>query len=224
MEKRSIRSKGIRTLLLVCLLMVFGPPALAHLPRLVQESRVVDVKDPEISQAFYARLAGKPAVYEIRSPGDFLLYVNLLVPDQPDVSTYISARIARVEVGGSETLILLLDGQDYTWTPFFEPFAGDRYLMGPEFEQRVPAGHYRIEVFSPQNEGRYVFSVGKREAFTPAETLHTIKILPALKRDFFGKSPLTAYFNLVGLFMLIFGALLAVPLYLLARRGLKDVK
>ncbi len=224
MEKRSIRSKGLKTLLLVCLLMVFGPSALAHLPRLVQENKVVDVKDPEISQAFYARLAGKSAVYEIRSPEEFLLYVNLLVPDQPGVSTDISARIARVEKSGSEAFLLLLEGQDYNWTPFFEPFAGDRYLMGPEFEQRVPAGHYRIEVYNPQNTGRYVLSLGKQEKFTPAETLHTIKILPALKRDFFGKSPLTAYFNLVGLFMLIFGALLAVPLYLLARRGLKDVK
>ncbi len=218
MQKRPRKSRSFKTLLLVCLLLAAGPTALAHLPRLVTEDQAVEVQNPEVSQAFYARLRGNPAVYEIRAPGKFLLYVNLLVPDLPGIDTEISARVILVGEEKDEELISLLDGENSRWEPFFEPFAGDRYLMGPEFEKIVPSGHYRIEVFSPHNTGRYVLAVGKREEFTLAETLHTIKTLPALKRDFFGKSPLTAFFNLVGLFMLITGAIFFVPLYFIARR------
>jgi len=218
-KKRSSKSRSFKTLLLVCLLLAVGPTALAHLPRLVTGDQAVKVQDPEVSQAFYARLRGNPAVYEIRAPGEFLLYVNLLVPDVPGIATDISARVIRVGEDGGETILSFLDGENSRWEPFFEPFAGDRYLIGPEFERTVLSGHYRIEVFNPQNTGKYVLAVGKREAFTPAETLHTIKTLPALKRDFFGKSPLTAFFNLVGLFMLISGAIFFVPLYLIARKA-----
>ena len=217
--KRFGRHKSIKMLLLVCLLLAIGPTALAHLPRLVTEDGAVKVKDPEISQAFYARLEGRPAVYEIHAQQDFLLYVNLLVPDLPGIRTDISARVARVEEDGSEALLYFLDGEGNRWEKFYEPFAGDHYLMGPEFKKKVPAGFYRIKIISPQNTGKYVLSVGKQEEFTPSETLQTIKILPALKRDFFEKSPLTAYFNLVGLFMLILVVLLALSIYLIYRWG-----
>ncbi len=44
-------------ILLLCLL-VIGTTGLAHLPRLITEDRVVEVKKPENSQAFYGQLTG----------------------------------------------------------------------------------------------------------------------------------------------------------------------
>jgi hypothetical protein len=44
--------------------------------------------------------------------------------------------------------------------------------------------------------------VGEKEAFTPKEAINAIISMPKLK-SFFQRSPLTAYFNLIGLFTLI---------------------
>ena len=44
------------------------------------------------------------------------------------------------ETGGTEELLARLDGKAYAWRPFYEPFGGDRYLLGPEYDEQVPAG------------------------------------------------------------------------------------
>jgi len=41
--------------------------AFAHQPRLIGDKPTIEVRDPEISQAFYAWLAGAPQTYTIRS-------------------------------------------------------------------------------------------------------------------------------------------------------------
>ena len=220
MFKHSRGLKYLISTLLLLLLLTTGGTALAHLPRMVMEDRLVQVKDPEISQAFYGKLAGSNHIYEIQSDDEFLLYISILVPDLPAIETNISARVVQVDGDSTSETLALLDGERHHWQEFFEPFAGDHYLEGPEFEKRVTPALYRIEVFNPSLSGKYVLSVGKKEVFTLAETFHTIRTLPALKRDFFEKSPLTAFFNLVGLFMLIAVAALAVPLYFLGRRFL----
>lgn len=179
------------------------PIDLAHLPRIIEQEQTVEVINPEISQAFYGRLQGTPVQYEIHSDVDFLLYANMLVPDLPDVRTDLSATGTRIEKDGTVKIIFVLDGKDHAWESFYEPFAGDRYLKGPEFEKKAEPGTYRIEISNPGNSGKYVLAVGKTESFTFAETIHTGKVLPALKRDFFEKSPLSAYFNTIGLFLFV---------------------
>jgi hypothetical protein len=173
----------------------------AHQPRLVGDRPSIEVRDPEISQAFYARLAGNPQTYYIRSEAPLRLYVNLLVPDIPGIETDYEAVIARETEGAGEVLARL-DGKAYAWRPFFEPFGGDRYKLGPEFDEQVPAGSYTVVVSSPDNAGKYVLAVGKIEKFPPKEMVRTIVALPKLKK-YFGKSPWTAFFNLSGAFLLV---------------------
>ena len=38
--------------------------------------------------------------------------------------------------------------QSAGWTEFYENYGRDYYLMGPEFDKTVPAGKYKIEVYS----------------------------------------------------------------------------
>ncbi len=177
-------------------------PALAHQPRLVGDKPSIEVRKPEISQAFYARLAGGPQSYYIRSDAPFELYLNLLVPDLHGIDTDYEAVLYRSN-GTPENAIARLDGKAYAWRPFFEPFGGDHYLLGPEFEENVPAGTYIVVVSSPDNNGKYALAVGKKERFPPGEIVRTIGLLPRLKKEFFGKSPVTAYFNLSGAFLLL---------------------
>jgi len=178
-------------------------PAQAHQPRLVPGGALtIKVENPETSQAFYSELVGQIQVYEINSDKDFLLYVNLLVPKTPQAKTDFWAVILKDEPGQAQWLGEL-DGTKFNWQEFYEKFTGDNYLKGPEFEKEVAAGKYFVRVLSfNSNQGKYVLAVGKEEKFTLKEILNTIKLLPTLKKDFFGKSPLTAYFNLTGLFLL----------------------
>lgn len=104
----------------------------AHQPRLV-ESDYVRVENPEVSQAFYDELTGQEDIYTIESKEPFSLYVGLLVPDIPVIQTDISARITKMSDPDFE---VILDGTQHTWTPYYEPHAGDHYLTGPSFQSK----------------------------------------------------------------------------------------
>lgn len=161
------------------------------------ESDRVEIKNPEVSQAFYGELKGSPSEFHIQSDQDFKLYVGLLIPNIPGVQKDISAEIHRIENGKNE-LIALLDGSHYDWTPFFEDFAKDRYFWGPEYKaddsikgeklngRPVLAGDYRIKIFSPSNDGKYILVTGFLEEFPLNEILKAAIILPRLKAHFFG--------------------------------------
>ena len=199
--------------LFVILFFVFVPVfVFAHQPRLV-EGNFIEVKNPEISQAFYGELAGEPAYYKIESDKPFNLYVGILVPDIPDIGKNVSAEIY-LEKEGQKELLALLDGLNHSWPGYHEEFANDDYFWGPEFRDenaeefipkgiRVESGVYLVKVFSPDNQGKYVFVVGEKEEFPAGEIINTIKILPKLKSDFFGKSAWSAFFNRIGLFLII---------------------
>jgi hypothetical protein len=156
----------------------------AHQPNLVGCRTLVTVDDPEVSKAYYGELAGAPAVYEVRSDSSFALYVNILVPDIPGVTTDLSA-----DIFASDQLVTRLDGTKHSWAEFYEPYGNDSYLMGPEYRGEVGPGIYRIQVSNRSNRGKYVLAVGELERFPPSVVLRTLLVMPALKRDFFGKSP-----------------------------------
>ncbi len=201
---------------------LFALAVLAHQPRLVGDTPLIEVANPEISQAFYARLTGRPQTYRIASSGPLHLYLNILVPDLPRIDTDYRAVVYR-STESPENVIGVLEGRDFEWKPFFEPFGGDHYLLGPEFERDVAAGTYIVVVSSPDKTGRYALAVGKEESFPAGEIIRTIVVLPRLKKEFFGKSPLTAFFNLSGVFLLIILVVVAglVALVLVLRRRRK---
>ena len=74
---------------------------------------------------------------------------------------------------------------------YFEPFAGDYYLKGPEFKKAVPAGNYQIVVFNRENTGKYVLAVGEKEVWDLASIIPTIYALPWLKVNFFNTSAMS---------------------------------
>jgi len=187
--------------------------ASAHNPRIVGNQETVRVLNPEISQAFYGVLQGAGQWFEINSDKDFTLYVNLLVPKINGVNTKLLFEIYKKE-NGEQNLIANLDGENFSWSEFYEPFGGDTYLKGPEFKAEVLKGDYQIRVTHCHADepagadeascafSKYVLVVGEKESFPPKEILNAIYLLPTLKKDFFNRSPLTAYFNYSGLFML----------------------
>jgi len=194
----------------------------AHQPRIVSEE-MTHIENPEVSQAFYAELKGNPDFYQIKSEAPFKLYVGILVPDLEGIDKDVSVEITREDLQIGEKLVqeheneealIILSGLEYEWTRLYEPFGGDWYWEGPELrgnspEEELPEGIkvnegvYTIKVFSPDNQGKYALVVGEKEEFPLKEMVHTLFTLPKLKAEFFERSPWTAYFNLVGVFLAI---------------------
>lgn len=184
----------------ICLFLGFAQSALAHLPRIIyNRSNDIQIKDPQASQAFYDELGGNPRNYLINSDTDFNLYINLLTPAYSNPNGKYSAKIFLIKNGNDEE-VAFIDGQtDFLWQEFYEPFGRDYYYKGPEFEKSLSAGDYKITVFSYENKGKYVLTVGKEEKFPLMEILNIYWVLPLLKQEFFKTSILEFFLTPFGL-------------------------
>jgi hypothetical protein len=111
--------------------LVVASPAVAHQPHVVGEASRVVVSDPEISGAYYGRLPGGPARYEIVSRRPFTLYAQITVPDIRGARR--DYRLTILGPGGQ--LLAQLSTPTARWKRFFEPFGGDHYLTGPEYRR-----------------------------------------------------------------------------------------
>jgi hypothetical protein len=197
----------MKKIIFILAFLLFTQVTLAHQPRIVDKEMTI-VKNPEISQAFYGELNGEPEYYKITSDKEFELYLGVLVPDIEGIDKDISFTVYK-----DEEVLWDFDGLNHEWTYFWEEFGGDGYYDGPELRSNpneeypkgvmADSGTYEVKVYSPDNEGKYVLAIGTIESFPLGEILNTIKTLPTLKSDFFGKSALSAFNNKIGMF--IFG-------------------
>jgi hypothetical protein len=169
--------------------LVVASPAVAHQPHVVGDAARVRVSDPEISKAYYGRLPGVPARYEIVSRRPFTLYAQITVPDIRGARR--DYRLTILGPGGQ--LLAQLSTPTSHWKRFFEPFGGDHYLTGPEYRRHVPAGNYIVQVARPTNRGTYVLAIGEAEQWGPIEALSALIALPTIKHDYFHQSVLQAW-------------------------------
>jgi len=200
-----------RVVFLIALLLVSLSFVSAHQPRIVYDKEVygLDVKNPEVSQAFYGELKGQPEYYKISSDTDFQFYLQITAPDIKDARTDFV-----FEVYKDYNVYFTLNGSEYNWTKFHEEFANDDYLSGPEYDRQVPPGDYLIKVFNKDNAGKYVLVVGKKESFPLGESLGTIMSLPKLK-VYFDKSSLSAYWNRIGLYFVVIPFLVIIVIFII---------
>lgn len=213
-------SKTFQKIFAVLLLAFFLVPALAsaHQPR-ITESRLTQVPDPEISKAYYGKLSGEPDVYTIEASEPFDLYVNVLVPDIAGQKKDVSAVV--IKDGNTEAPLAVLEGINFEWKQFYEPFGADSYWMGPEYKARALAGTYEIRVWSSNNDSKYSLAIGEKEAFDTRETLNALTIIPELKKNFFDESPIVFIASPFGWGLIVAMYLLAVIVGLIYRAILK---
>jgi len=161
------------TLFLLCILVfsLIVTNIYAHRPVIVKnessKDKPVIIKNPEISYAFYGILSGEPHYYKIVFSKPFDFYVNILVPDYLPKTDLITKHDMSFEVLKDNTSIYIIDGNNFEWKRFYEPYGRDNYYMGPEFDKNVEAGTYYIKVFNKTNTGKYSLATGKKESFTP---------------------------------------------------------
>ncbi|MGB9609127.1 MAG: YgaP family membrane protein [Minisyncoccia bacterium] len=205
----------------------------AHQPRIV-DSRFIKIHEPEISKAYYAKLSGEPDVYLIKSDKPFDLYVNILVPDILGQKKDVSAIINRLSKNGDsleKIKLAFLDGKNFNWKLIYEDFGADNYFMGPEYQSRVEAGSYEIQVWSDNNDSKYALVVGEKEYFNLKEIINAFTLIPKIKNDFFNKSPITFIVSpfawgaifIIFFFAFIFGLIFRFILKLLAKNSLRGL-
>ncbi|MBM4240310.1 MAG: hypothetical protein FJ150_01300 [Euryarchaeota archaeon] len=196
----------------------------AHQPRLdigadVSIENPIIVQNPEISQAFYGELNGKPDYYKISSDKTFKLYINLLVPASPGISgDFVSAEV----LDANKTPIIFINGTNASWKPYFEEFGGDNYLKGPEVRQTLGPGTYYIKVFNAENQGKYSIAIGEIESFPVDESLKALITLPQLKEKFFGKPVSTLFLEFLGI-ILALGSIMALFAMLIKSRKSEEM-
>lgn len=204
--------RGPIVIVLSFVFVLFCGPALAHLPRLAGLAVATVIKDPEISQAFYGKLNGAPAIYTINAPSPFHLYLQLLSPKTADARTDFSAAIIK-----DGRPLADLQSADGLWSVMYEPFGNDYYFQGPEFETDASAGVYTVEISNPGNQGAYALAVGKTEIISLGGLLGTLSALPVLKTEYFGEPAWTAYNNFIGLSALIILAVIGIVSYFVVK-------
>ena len=167
----------------------------AHQPRYVQDNQLTVIKNPEISQAFYGELKGRPAYYLIDLKEGRDLYFQILVPDLPSITKDKTVTIDYAPVlGQSAVNFAKIYPASAVWQNFYEEFAGDNYLEGPSVKKSGQPGYYFIKITSPDNSGKYVLVAGEKEEFPPLEIAKALITIPQLKKDFF-QEPLGQWFN-----------------------------
>lgn len=198
-------------------------PALAHNPRLVGNSTTTPVYNSDISQAFYGEMPGVPVMFTLDLKDEQELYVQILVPDAPNIATDKSVTLTYAPEGEQPKFFGQINGLSYSWKSYFENIARDNYFQGPELKKIAQPGKYQLIITSPDNTGKYVLVVGQKEAWSLNEIWQTVKVTPTLKAQFFQKSIFTAYFNYVGLAIII-PLILIIGLIFLIRFIIKKIK
>ena len=150
-------------------------PLHAHQPKLINYSPTIDnpnvVIFPEISKAYYSKLTGQPHYYVINSEDDFLFYTSILSPKINEEPSRFSLEV----LDGDQNIVYKVDGSNFEWTAWYEPYARDWYWKGPEIGVEsgkefqtsftIDAGTYYIKVFNESNTGHYSLAVGEAEFF-----------------------------------------------------------
>ena len=161
--------------LLLFILFLFCLPLQAHQPKLINYSPTIDnphaVIFPEISKAYYSKLTGQPHYYVINSEDDFLFYTSILSPKINEEPSRFSLEV----LDGDQNIVYKVDGSNFEWTAWYEPYARDWYWKGPEIGVEsgkefqtsftIDAGTYYIKVFNENNIGHYSLAVGEAEFF-----------------------------------------------------------
>mgnify|MGYP001259686772 CR=1 FL=1 len=166
----------------------------AHQPALNNEntsspSNAYLIEKPEVSKAIYGTLKGDEHYYTIKSDINFNFYVGITTPkiDGCDTFNKFSVSVTKVSKGVEENL-LVLDGENYEWWEWYEPYGKKFYWIGPEYGAEFKstniykAGDYLIKVFNNNNQGKYVLATGDIEKFGPLVIAKLPLIMPKVNK------------------------------------------
>ena len=71
------------------------------------------------------------------------------------------------------------------WQEYYESISREYYLKGPELDKQLPVGKYKIEVYSGDNQGKYVLVVGKNDVYDYSVNFKYLLAVAVFKSIFF---------------------------------------
>ncbi len=196
------------SILVASIFLLMAPLAVsAHSPSYIGTSNIETIPDANTSRAYYGELIGKPAEFDITLLSTTTFYISILAPDVAGARSDFAVRM----LSATGDTVLTLE-QKSPWEKWYEEFAGDWYLKGPEMRRALAAGTYTIIVSNPENQGKYVLAPGEAEVFTVAGIPKTIAEIYHVKTEFFGKPRYSIFEGIIGkvLFGLSFALVLTV--------------
>lgn len=188
--------KFLAGLFALWVLFVLPIQAQAHQPRIVENEKT-EIRNPEISQAFYGELQGGPKTFVIESDKDFDLYLQLLVPKTTNPDARYSA-VAFESTDQGRIPVASISGEGQEWREYHEEFANDGYLQSQGTEYQARSGKYEVDVFGNGDSGKFVLVIGKAESFPASEIWNALVVVPQLKKEFFQTTPLTLVWTKFG--------------------------
>ncbi len=180
--------------------LLFSQIASVHQEKIIyNQGGDIKIENPEVLQTFYDQLGGGTRNYLINSGTGFNLNIKLSVPASSNYNGRYSAKVFLADQD-----VAFLDGQtSFAWKEFYNSFDREYYFLGPELAKPLPAGAYKITVFSYENRGKYILTVGKYQKFSFLNLLSAYFILPTLKLEFFQTSVWQFFLSPVGLILIL---------------------
>ena len=163
------------------------------------------IKDASVSNVVYGELKDKPDFYELNLAKPYDLYAQITVPfvegmEKPNFSLILTKK--------DGTQKFMLSGTGYDWKLTTDSLTKDQYYLGPDKEIKGAIGKYEIEIVAPGYAGKYILTVGKKDANAIGSSLHQVS-LGSKNSTFFGKSATASFVSPIGLLTL------AIPLALI---------
>ncbi len=198
---------------LVVIGLAFSHSLFAYVARIVPAGEAsVSITSLEQSQYFFDTLAGSPRPYlfELSQPAELKAF--LMVPAASNQNGRYSFRLFLVGAT-EERQILAADAAAAEWQETYDALMREYFLKGPEVNQQLEPGKYRLEVYSAENVGKYVLALGDKDAYTLNSLLPFYWQIPQLKMRFFETSILEFFLTP---FSLAIAVLVGVLLILIA--------
>jgi len=197
LDKKYVNFHLFTLFLVFVVFLFFITSSFAHQPVLnteekMDKSKPYIINEPEISKAIYSTLNGNYHYYKISSDKSFNFYVGLTVPKIDDCVDFLRFSFAILD--HDFHTIHELDGQNFQWWEWYEPYGRKWYWVGPEYGKDFKSTHvfnsgtYYIKVYNKENKGNYVLAVGDIEKFTPLVIAKTIVTLPRINKKFWDAS------------------------------------
>lgn len=143
------------------------------------------VKEVSAEQWFVGELDNFPHTFEflLTEPTSLRVQVMQLAGEaEPNCLSLIAIR----EVTRGVEEVMRRSCEDATWEPFSDPVSKLDFVENQYYEDKLEAGIYRVEVSSPDNQGRYVLKWGTEN--TASGYFATLKSINTL-RSGLGLSP-----------------------------------
>lgn len=157
-------------------------------PQNVEDVVVID--DTSELYGYYGELDDFPHTFIIASTEPFVLRAQILEPDTSKAKHVLRGIIVRDRDNGRGVEeVARISPDSASWESFYKVAYGVRYLQGPEYQEELGAGTYRIEVSTPLNKGKYVLVLGNPEGGNSPGYFGTLRDIYEVNH-FFGRPPI----------------------------------